>query len=173
MLLPARAGDKNRSKSKTPTKNDSTPTYQGNSSPRKKREPVKSKQNIKDKKNSNEVAVATKFKTKETYQILHNLESMYSQLTFNEFDIFPIEMINNAKRNIEDLMKYLGHEPTCRYHKDLLNLYCDNDKSVICVSCVYKSPEHKTHKIKSIESVEKILNLETIRCEEKTKNLIH
>ena len=41
------------------------------------------------------------------------------------------------------------------------------------MACVYKANEHKNHKIKSLESVEKILDLETIRFEEKTKSLIH
>lgn len=70
-------------------------------------------------------------------------------------------------------MTFLGDEPVCRYHKDLLNLYCEQDKAVICVSCVYKTAEHKSHKIKSLENVEKMLDMETVRNEEKTKGLIH
>jgi hypothetical protein len=94
-------------------------------------------------------------------------------LNFNEYDVFPLQNIERAKHNIHDLLTYLGDEPICRNHKDLLNLYCDSDKEVICVSCVYKAGEHKNHKIKSLESVEKMLDLETIRFEEKTKGLVH
>jgi hypothetical protein len=80
-------------------------------------------------------------------------------LHFNEFDIFPIEKIEKAKKNIENLATFLGEKPVCRYHQDLLNLYCENDRAALCVSCIYKVGEHKGHKIRSIESVEKTLDL--------------
>lgn len=79
-----------------------------------------------------------KYKTKDSYLILQSLEDIYNELNFNDYDIFPLEHIEKAKKNIENLLTYLGAEPICRHHKDLLNLYCENDKSVICVSCVYK-----------------------------------
>ena len=78
------------------------------------------------------------------------LEDIYYELNFNEYDVFPLEHIEKAKKNILNLLNYLGDSPTCRYHKDLLNLYCESDKEVICVSCVYKPGEHKNHKIKSL-----------------------
>lgn len=56
--------------------------------------------------------------------ILQSLEEIYNELNFNDYDIFPLENIEKAKKNIENLLTFLGAEPICRHHKDLLNLYC-------------------------------------------------
>lgn len=67
---------------------------------------------------------AAKYKTKEPFLILQALEDIYHELDFNEYDVFPLQNIEKAKKNIQELLGFLGDEPTCRYHKDLLNLYC-------------------------------------------------
>ena len=160
-------------KSKTPTKgnlhttpkpkkdkmgNDSTPTQRENRpfSKETSREPF-----------------LLKFKTRESMAILQSLEEIHGELNFSEYDIFPVDKIDRAKKNIEDLLGYLGEQPICRHHRDLLNLYCDTEKEVVCVSCVYKGTGHKGHKVKALETVEKMLDLETIRNEEKSRSLVH
>ena len=141
------------SRSKTPQKNTS-----GNSTSRARKEGMKQESGQKERA-SNKQQPGIKYKTKESFNILQSLENIYHDLNFNEYDVFPLQNIEKAKKNIQDLLQYLGDEPTCRHHKDLLNLYCENDKSVICVSCVYKVSDHKGHKIKSLEHVEKALDL--------------
>lgn len=106
--------------------------------------------------------------------ILYSLEEIYNQLNFNEFDAFSQERIVEARKNIERLCSFYKDEPICPKHQDLLNLYCENEREVICVSCVYKgSQEHKNHKVRPLETVEKTLEYEVIRNEEKAKSLVH
>ena len=105
--------------------------------------------------------------------ILYSLEEIYNQLNFNEYDAFPQERIGEARKNIERLYVYYKDE-ICPKHEDLLNLYCETEKEVICVSCVYKGgQEHRGHKIKPIDSIDKIIEYETIRNEEKAKGLVN
>ena len=168
MIFANKTGGGQHGRSRTPQKN-----VQSNSSTaRGARKEPKYESGQRDKSKGKEQP-GLKYKTRDSFQILQSLEDIYSELSFNEYDVFPLQNIEKAKKNIEDLLKYLGDEPTCRYHKDLLNLYCDSDKNVICVSCVYKAGEHKGHKIKPLEHVEKALELETIRHEERTKALVH
>jgi hypothetical protein len=41
-----------------------------------------------------------KYKTKDSFTILQSLEEIYNELNFNDFDIFPLENIDRAKKNI-------------------------------------------------------------------------
>lgn len=46
---------------------------------------------------------------------------------------------------------FFREEPICPKHQKLLDLYCETEKEVVCVSCVYGGgPEHKGHKIKEV-----------------------
>jgi hypothetical protein len=148
MLFAAKTGMGSHSRSKTPNKSGLGPTSTT------KKDNSRFDTGQKDKKDkSGKENMGLKYRTKDSYLILQNLEEIYHELNFNEFDVFPLENIEKAKKNIQNLLTFLGDQPTCRYHRDLLNLYCDTDKTVICVSCVYKAGEHKSHKVKSIESV--------------------
>jgi hypothetical protein len=141
MLFSAKTG-LTQSKSRTPQKNA------GMFASTTKQTKKESKGDVKDKSSTKE-NTGIKYKTKDSYLILQSLEEIYAELSFNEFDVFPVENIEKAKKNIQNLLGFLGEEPTCRYHKDLLNLYCENEKEVVCVSCVYKD-KHKNHKVKSL-----------------------
>ena len=59
---------------------------------------------------------------------MQGLEDIYHHLSFNEYDAFPIDNIDQAKQKINDLYQYYRGQPICPKHSDLLNLYCENDK---------------------------------------------
>lgn len=87
------------------------------------------------------------------------LEDIYGQLYFNEFDAFPKDKIDEARRSIEKLYKFLKEEPVCPKHpRDVLRLYCEKEKELVCVMCINgRDQEHKGHIVKPIEQVEKII----------------
>ncbi len=76
---------------------------------------------------------------------------MYYLLEFDSFDVFESDKINSAKLIVENLCKFLKEKPICIKHKEVLNLYCQTDKQLVCVECIYKlNPDHKNHSVKGI-----------------------
>eukprot|EP00825_Cyclidium_porcatum_P039072 TRINITY_DN465_c0_g1_i6.p1 TRINITY_DN465_c0_g1~~TRINITY_DN465_c0_g1_i6.p1 ORF type:complete len:454 (+),score=83.24 TRINITY_DN465_c0_g1_i6:129-1490(+) len=39
----------------------------------------------------------------------------------------------------------------CKVHNDFITLYCENDKSVLCVQCLFASEQHKGHSVGPIK----------------------
>ena len=124
MLFANKTVGGHHNRSKTPQRN----TISGSSTHRVSKKDANNQDSAQRDKSGMKEQPGFKFKTKDSFQILQALELIYNDLNFNEYDVFPLQNIEKAKKNIQDLLNYLGEEPTCRYHKDLLNLYCESDK---------------------------------------------
>ena len=62
-------------------------------------------------------------------KFIYLLDEIYASLNFNEYDAFPRERVEDARRNIEKIYRYLGNEPVCpRHPQHALSLYCEKDK---------------------------------------------
>jgi hypothetical protein len=62
--------------------------------------------------------------------------------------------------------------PGCLLHGERLNLYCEKDKELVCVDCIYKDQKHKGHSIVPLDRVIMGLQFETIRTQEKVQVII-
>ena len=49
----------------------------------------------------------------------------------------------------------------CMRHNNILSLYCETERSPLCVSCMYHSSEHKGHKVVPLKNATKLLTTDT------------
>ncbi|KAL4436312.1 hypothetical protein ABPG74_015903 [Tetrahymena malaccensis] len=83
-------------------------------------------------------------------------------------------------QNIELIQKFYcdfknGEQIKCQIHSDIVSLYCEKDKSLLCVSCLFESEEHSKHTViplkAAIQSISNNTNLYRNQLKEKVNNI--
>lgn len=116
----------------------------------------------------------TVVKVKDKLFVIPQLQDVVSKLNLNSFQPFPFEEIEGGKEKMNGIYKKMKNkqEARCLVHGELVNLFCEKDKSMVCVDCVYKDQKHKGHTIIPLDKVIKTLQLEAIRITEKVQAVI-
>ena len=85
-------------------------------------------------------------------------------------DAFERQLIDLVKGFTADVSEsvalnevlFKNHLPQrCLKHNNVLTLYCEKDRTPLCVSCVYHGNQHKTHKVIPLKNAGKSLLTDT------------
>ena len=71
-----------------------------------------------------------------------------------------------------DFMK--GECIRCKDHNEIVSLYCEKDKSVLCVSCLFESEEHQKHTVIPLKAAATAIasNTNSFRAQLQEKNIL-
>ncbi|KAL4433484.1 hypothetical protein ABPG74_002881 [Tetrahymena malaccensis] len=70
-----------------------------------------------------------------------------SQGQINQIQIGPQVIVTTGAGSINPEKPLV-----CKEHNDYVQLYCQDDKSLLCVNCLYQNDKHKRHRVKPLKS---------------------
>jgi hypothetical protein len=113
-------------------------------------------------------------KVRDKVFVLPQIQDILAKLNFNSFQPFPFEEVEEGRDRLNYIYKSMKEKstPGCLLHGERLNLYCEKDKELVCVDCIYKDQKHKGHSIVPLDRVIMGLQFETIRTQEKVQVII-
>jgi hypothetical protein len=106
--------------------------------------------------------------------VLPQIQEILQKLNFNTFQPFPFEEIELGRNRLNGIYATMKNRenPSCLNHAERLNLYCEKDRELVCVDCVYKDNKHKGHSIIPLDRIIKSLQFEVIRTQDKVQQVI-